>query len=237
MNGLVLPRDSTPGPSAPAVLLRGSLRDSVSGRTLTDVVSADRYTSARTYTLRKANDLPETKEPYGRSAEAIEREARIGRIQQHYDTLIHCASAAHAPEFLHVAVTMAQAKVLYLLMTGGPFRVSELAARLGVSAPTTSQLVERLVEQGFAARAADRIDRRQVVVTATADGVAQLEHFRELGGRELRNILGYVSDADLPDVERVAGILNEASAAAVAAAAPPPAAPPPAAAAAPPPAE
>jgi DNA-binding MarR family transcriptional regulator len=217
-------------------LRAGCLRAVISGRTLTDVPSADRYTSARTHTLRKANDLPETKEPYGRGAEAVEREARIGRIQQHYDTLIHCASAAHAPEFLHVAVTMAQAKVLYLLMTGGPFRVSELAARLGVSAPTTSQLVERLVEQGFAARAADRADRRQVVVTVTADGEAQLEHLRELGGRDLRHILGYVSDADLPDVERVAGILSEAIAAAATAAAGT-VAPAAAATAAPPPAE
>ena len=38
----------------------------------------------------------------------------------------------HAPEFTEVGVTMAQAKVLYVVLAAGHLRMSELASRLGV---------------------------------------------------------------------------------------------------------
>ena len=55
----------------------------------------------------------------------------------------------HAPEFLEIAVTMAQAKVLYLVGAAGEMHMSELVARLGVSLSTASGLVDRLVDHGL----------------------------------------------------------------------------------------
>ena len=49
----------------------------------------------------------------------------------------------HAPEFLEIAVTMPQAKLLYLLGASGEMHMSELVARLGVSLSTVSGLVDR----------------------------------------------------------------------------------------------
>ncbi len=157
--------------------------------------------------------MPETKDLYERSPEVVQREALVDRIERLYDELMQRASAMHVPDFMDATVTMGQAKVLYLLMTSGPFRISELASRLGVSAPTTSQLVDRLVEQGLAARADDRSDRRQVLVTVTSAGRQQLERFRELGSHQVRLLLARVADADLPLVEQTVRLLIDALAA------------------------
>ena len=71
---------------------------------------------------------------------------------------------SHAPEFLEIAVTMPQAKLLYLLGAAGDLHMSDLVHRLGVSLSTISGLVDRVVDQGLAVRREDPIDRRQVVV-------------------------------------------------------------------------
>ena len=85
---------------------------------------------------------------------------------------------------------MAQAKVLYVVLAAGELRMSELAARLGVSSRTASGLVDRLVELGLLSRHDDPADRRQVVVATTPEAVALLERFRELNQRQLRELLG-----------------------------------------------
>jgi DNA-binding MarR family transcriptional regulator len=101
----------------------------------------------------------------------------------------------HAPEFTEVGVTMAQAKVLYVVLAAGHLRMSELANRLGISPSSASEIVERLVELRLLQRAEDADDRRQVVITTTPDAVALLERFRELNQRQLRELLGRL-DAD-----------------------------------------
>ena len=60
---------------------------------------------------------------------------------------------ANSPEFLEIDITMPQAKVLYLL-TAGDLHMSELVARLGVTLPTVSGIVDRLVEHGLVGRRA-----------------------------------------------------------------------------------
>jgi DNA-binding MarR family transcriptional regulator len=101
----------------------------------------------------------------------------------------------HAPEFTEVGVTMAQAKVLYVVLAAGHLRMSELASRLGIGASSASEIVERLVELGLLRRVDDADDRRQVVITATPDAAALIERFRELNQRQLREMLGRL-DAD-----------------------------------------
>jgi DNA-binding MarR family transcriptional regulator len=113
---------------------------------------------------------------------------------------------------LEVAVTMSQAKVLYLAAASQGVRMSELAARLGVSISTTSGLVDRLVDHGLLARHDDPADRRQVVVTITPTGRADLERFRELNAAQLRRVLERLGDPELDVVERATSLLAAAAA-------------------------
>ena len=121
---------------------------------------------------------------------------------------MHRLVVSHASEFTEVGITMAQAKVLYVVMAAGRLRMSELAARLGIGSSSASELADRLVELGLLERHTDADDRRQVVVTATPDAEALLERFRELNVRQLRDLLSRLDAAELAIVERSMGILD-----------------------------
>ena len=118
-----------------------------------------------------------------------------------YERMMQLLVMEDAPDFGDVGITMAQAKVLHVLMAG-PIHMSELVARLRVTPSTTSGLVEKLVDQGLALRADDTADRRQVIVSVTPAGLELMERFREFNARQLRGLLQTLPEADLDTVER-----------------------------------
>ncbi len=147
------------------------------------------------------------------SEQAIrDRAATIDRLIADYEAFMHLATELHAPEFLEVGISMPQAKTLYLIASAGELHMSDLVARLGVSLSTVSGLVDRLVDAGWAARRDDPADRRQVMVTVTARGAAEIDRLRELNEAELRTLLQYVDDGDLPVLVHAIEILIEAAA-------------------------
>ncbi len=141
-----------------------------------------------------------------------DRDALLSAIVAGYERLMHRLAELHAPDFLEIALTMPQAKVLYLVGAAGQLRMSVLAARLGVTLSTVSGLVDRLVEQGLLDRRDDPADRRQVVLSLTGEGVAFLERFRELNARQLRQLLARLADDELDVVRRALDHLDRAAA-------------------------
>jgi DNA-binding MarR family transcriptional regulator len=123
---------------------------------------------------------------------------------------MHRLIDGHAPEFTEVGITMAQAKVLYVVLGAGELRMSELAARLGVGSSSASGLADRLVELGLLSRRADPADRRQVLVTTTPEATALLERFRELNLRQLRQLLARLDTDELDVVDRSLEVLSRA---------------------------
>ncbi len=67
-------------------------------------------------------------------------------------------------------VTMQQLRVMTILYHDGPTRVSDLAVRLGVSTPTITGILDRLVRQRLSFRMSDHRDRRVVLNNLTQDG-------------------------------------------------------------------
>jgi DNA-binding MarR family transcriptional regulator len=137
-----------------------------------------------------------------------DRSALIDELINGYEAVLVRLADTHAPEFLEIDITMAQAKLLYLLAALGDLHMSELVARLGVSLPTISGLVDRVVDHGLATRRDDPADRRQVVVSLTSDGIALVDRFRELNARQLRELLEVLDDHDLDEVRRFLGVLQ-----------------------------
>jgi DNA-binding MarR family transcriptional regulator len=137
-------------------------------------------------------------------------EADIEQVVEGYDRMMHRLVGSHASEFTEVGITMAQAKVLYVVMAAGRLRMSELAARLGIGSSSASELADRLVEMHLLERHADQDDRRQVVVTATPEAEALLERFRELNLRQLRDLLSRLDTDELAIVDRSLAILDRA---------------------------
>lgn len=58
---------------------------------------------------------------------------------------------------------------------GHPLRMTDLAAQVGLSASGVTKLGERLVAQGWAIRQPSACDRRSLVMTLTADGLAMCD--------------------------------------------------------------
>lgn len=143
------------------------------------------------------------------------RDELVERVVAVYESLMHHVATAHAGEIVGVGVTMSQAKVLYLVQAEPDVRMSDLAGRLGVSSPSISGVVDRLVDQGLLTRRDDPADRRQALVRISDAGASQLELFRELNARQVRSLLALLTTADLAVVERALDVL--AAAAAVAA--------------------
>ncbi|MGH7723630.1 MAG: MarR family winged helix-turn-helix transcriptional regulator [Candidatus Dormibacteria bacterium] len=97
----------------------------------------------------------------------------------------------------------AQLHVLGVLHEAGPITVSQLAARLAISAPSTSAMVDRMVDTGLVARARSEEDRRSVSVWVTPAGDAALQ--AAIGGRRgmLERVLGQLDAGELADTIRV----------------------------------
>lgn len=114
----------------------------------------------------------------------------------------------HAPEIVEIDLTMPRLKVLYLLGVHGELHMSELSALLGVSLPTVSGLVDRLVDGGFARRRDDPADRRQVIVAIAPAGLTMLDRFRDLNARQMRRLLEVLDDPDLEQVQSFLHVLE-----------------------------
>jgi DNA-binding MarR family transcriptional regulator len=89
---------------------------------------------------------------------------RIGRRMRHH--------AAH-PE-----LSLGQLAALRSLERLGPMSPTELATHEKVQPPSMTKIVGRLLELGYVSRDPHAGDRRQVVVTISADGIALLDDDR-----------------------------------------------------------
>lgn len=144
--------------------------------------------------------VPETAELAGRLRIAAGRIARDGLGQKRVD-----------------GMTPSRITALAVLAAEGPLRMGELAARLGISAPTASRLVECLAERGFIQRVTDPADHRATRVGLSADGVIGLAAVREHGEGMLADRIDALDDAErglllavVPVLERLCGIQGPA---------------------------
>jgi DNA-binding MarR family transcriptional regulator len=72
-------------------------------------------------------------------------------------------------------LTLQQLRVMYILYSSGPTRVSTLAQALHVSTPTVTGILDRLVQRGMTSRADDPTDRRVVLNLLTPRGLEVIE--------------------------------------------------------------
>ncbi len=90
----------------------------------------------------------------------------------------------------------------------GPLRLTDLAAREGVSAPTMSKIVDALVVQHLLVRASDPRDARCALITLTAQGRDALTQLRRSRTAVLAAALGRLGDDDLAKVRAVLPVLQ-----------------------------
>jgi DNA-binding MarR family transcriptional regulator len=110
-------------------------------------------------------------------------------LVQRLIALVNRKSAGESTAFMHASgLTMPQIIVLYALRRSEA-SISELALRLRMSLPATSQLVDRLVEAGLVDRTEHARDRRVRRVTIRPGGLRFLERLGEMRLREIEDAL------------------------------------------------
>lgn len=101
--------------------------------------------------------------------------------------LVRTRSSQYAPHvWLEVPLTIAQLKSLIFITFNEGTNFRKLAAALGVSAPSLSGIIDRLVEQRLVSREEDSEDRRVTQLKATEEG-------KTLVGKLTENFTGHMS--------------------------------------------
>jgi len=126
----------------------------------------------------------ETSENMGDEARRADLMAQIMDLEPE---MLRVLGPAQARVWVDVDLTMSQLKMMFVLSSAmGPggshgLRVGEVARSLGVTLPTVTAVMDKLVERGLVRRAEDRLDRRQHVCRLTSSG-QELIH-RLMAGR------------------------------------------------------
>lgn len=97
-------------------------------------------------------------------------------------------------------LSLTTASTLRLLEQDGPRRLSDLAAREGVTQPAMTQLVTRLERDGLARRMPDPDDARVVLVVITEAGLALLRERRAVRATHLQAL---IDTLPAPDRRRI----------------------------------
>ncbi len=135
----------------------------------------------------------------------IGNEARDELVREVLEARWRIFDALHARSahcWRHLDLSMAQMKALVALIDGGPMTIGQVAEALGVSLPTASHLVERLVQAGFVERADDPADRRRAVARATPKAEELVGNLRHGDRSLLRRIVARLDDEDLAALAR-----------------------------------
>lgn len=114
----------------------------------------------------------------------------------------------HIPlECLSSDITIAQLRVMMIMYTDGPSKMSAIAGQLEVSLPSVTGIMDNLVKKNLATRETDESDRRVVICSLTADGEKLLGSLWTMGQGGMGKLLEGLGDEQLEKSAEVAGFL------------------------------
>ena len=108
-----------------------------------------------------------------------------------------------------VGLPIGQLKLMLAVHRHGPCPVGTVAEKVGVSMPTASEGIDRLVEQSVAERSTNPADRRQVLVGLTPSARATMAEIERLRRAQIRVALGRMAPAERPVLVRSLRVLAE----------------------------
>lgn len=91
-------------------------------------------------------------------------------------------------------ITISQFRMLVVLATRGPMKLSVLADHLGVNPSTTTRMIDRLITTGMVDRHINPVSRREVVVSLTPAGASVVTRVLQQRRREISRIVARMPD-------------------------------------------
>jgi len=99
-----------------------------------------------------------------------ERDALVEQILDLSDQIFNILIPGLPQQWLSADVTLVQLRLLFILNSTGPKRMSELASAMDSAMSTTTGIVDNLVKKGMVLREAGPQDRRVVVCKLSEKG-------------------------------------------------------------------
>jgi DNA-binding MarR family transcriptional regulator len=103
---------------------------------------------------------------------------------------------------------MARVELLHALTEMGPTRVGELARAQRLAPNTVSELVQQLVDDGYATRSPDPRDGRASIISATPRGIGELRQWTGAHENRILRALTSLSAADQTAIRRALPALD-----------------------------
>ena len=94
---------------------------------------------------------------------AEERDVLVKQILDLSDQIFNILMPGLPQQWLSADVTLVQLRLLFVLNSAGPRRMSELASAMDAAMSTATGIVDNLVKKGMVVREVDPQDRRAVV--------------------------------------------------------------------------
>jgi DNA-binding MarR family transcriptional regulator len=133
------------------------------------------------------------------------------QVGERYLEVHHRMFRAVSDEMNGCGLSLARTKVLRRLHDQGPTRQNVLAADLGLSPHTITDIVDGLERAGMAERRPDPTDRRAKLVAITSAGEVGLGVANATRDRLLTQVFGALSEADRVTLLRLLDGLDEAA--------------------------
>src|SRR5580658_1237293 len=133
------------------------------------------------------------------------------QVGDRYLAVHHRMFRAVSDEMNGCGLSLARTKVLRRLHEQGPTRQNVLAADLGLSPHSITDIVDGLERVGMAERRPDATDRRAKLVAITDAGQAGLDVANTTRERLLKHVFGALSEADRATFLRLLDSLDEAA--------------------------
>lgn len=102
-------------------------------------------------------------------------------------------------------------KILYLLDTRGPSRLTGIAEHFAFAPRSITEAVDNLERDGLAAREPDPTDRRAKLVSITAEGKTAIEATKKVKAKVIQQIFGKLTEAQRKDFSALLGTLEGAT--------------------------
>jgi len=138
---------------------------------------------------------------------------RIERIAQLYPTIIRVMGRIRSMVHEGMDLSYNQYKMLLTIHDKGRCPLNLLARELQIAMSSASEMVDRLVTQGFVCRTVDEGNRRQVIISTTPQGEGLVRELRCGIVENYRALLGRLSDDEqerlVQALESLAGILGK----------------------------
>lgn len=125
------------------------------------------------------------------------RDALVEKAWEYDEMLVRAMILSSTDDWIELDLTMAQLKTMVAIKSEGSATIGRVAEILGVGVPTSSHLVNRLVQSGLAQRVEDPTDRRRTAVSLTHQGTELIKRLRQGKRSLLRRWMMQMDETDL----------------------------------------